>query len=1138
MAYDGSIKIDTKIDTAGFSGGIEKLKSIAKTGCAAVATSLTAVTAGIVAAATASVQVGSEFEAAMSRVSAISGATGQDLEKLKDQAIQLGADTAFSAKEAAAGMENLASAGFNTNEIMSAMPGMLDLAASAGEDLASSADIAASTLRGFGLQASDASHVADVLAKNAADTNAAVADTGEAMKYIAPLAKSAGISFEETAAAIGIMADNGIKGGQAGTTLRGALSRLAKPTDQMAAVMDDLNLKFYDSDGKMKSLSEQCKMLKSATAEMTDEQKNQAIITLYGQESLSGMLALMNTEEGKLEDLTESYKNADGAAADMAATMQDNLKSGMEQLGGSLETLGIKIYEEMQTPLKEAANAGTEYVNRLTEAFADGGFEGLIAEAGAIFGELAAKAAEAAPKMVDAAISFLDSFIQGVAKNSGKLISAATQITKTIVDNLIRLLPAQIQKPVRDCVDTIAKSFNNGGLKKAINTVKTILENLGKQATRLAKIILPPLGKAIDFVADNIDILIPLLVAAVAAYKAMQIVNIVTGLITAHTAAITTESLATAASTGAITLKQIAVGVLTGEIGLATAAQYAWNIAMTANPIGIVIMAVAALTAGLIALCTTQEHAKSSTELLEESEARLEESTDKLGSSYETIGGKMSDFYSDVDNAKNILDDFDDSIIMSNDKQQELADAMDSTQGEITAIATTASEKRRQLTDVEVQRLDDLFKKMNELTEQELAIEEAKQEVATTRADALAKTHDGTLKDYEEYALSLAKTAEDTRANVIDKADSQYTEKLALYKQLLGTSSEYDQKWYDEQVSAAEKDYNKSIDTANKKAADTLDILQRGYYDRAEVLQDSTKQLQQYSDDEKKLKESHDNELKRIEEEYNTKYKELKNSNLTDIEKGNNAESLLYDKQEKEKSENTDFNDKITQLRNKQQKILDDKNYQNQLTGFLGLMGLYETYSGKTNEKSKEIVKAFSEPMEKLPDETKKKFSDALQGANDGLEEKKFSLYDTASNIASGVVNLFKGIFDEHSPSKVFKKIFKYALEGGEIGLDNEAPRLYKTAEKVGDTFTAKLKAHVKTDGLIDKMRSAVVAGTSRVAANLTANIVHDVNVTNDDNNKKVVLQGDIVNKIDVDGREVAVATAPYMSEELEWIGG
>lgn len=322
----------------------EKLKNVGSS-IEGAGKKLLPVTAAVTGLGAASVKMTADFDSGMSRVSAISGATGQDLERLREQAKQLGADTAFSATEAAEGMENLASAGFDTNEIISAMPGMLALAASSGESLASSSDIAASTLRGFGLEASQAAHVADVLAKNAANTNAAVADTGEAMKYVAPVAHSMGLSMEEVAASIGIMADSGIKGSQAGTTLRGALSRLAKPTSAMRDTMDALGISFYDSNGKMKSLSGITEMLKTSMAGLSDEQKQNALVTLFGQEALSGMMVLMEAGPEKLDSLTQAYRNCDGEAAKMAETMQDNLGGDLEALSGSLETLAISFGE-------------------------------------------------------------------------------------------------------------------------------------------------------------------------------------------------------------------------------------------------------------------------------------------------------------------------------------------------------------------------------------------------------------------------------------------------------------------------------------------------------------------------------------------------------------------------------------------------------------------------------------------------------------------------------------------------------------------------------------------------------------------------------------------------------------------------
>ncbi|MHA3998767.1 phage tail tape measure protein [Lactococcus cremoris] len=327
-----------------------------------------AVTVPIVGIGIAAAKVGGDFEAQMSRVKAISGATGSSFEELRQQAIDLGAKTAFSAKESAAGMENLASAGFNAKEIMEAMPGLLDLAAVSGGDVGLASENAATALRGFNLDASQSGHVANVFAKAAADTNAEVGDMGEAMKYIAPVANSMGLSIEEVSAAIGIMSDAGIKGSQAGTSLRGALSRLAKPTDAMQAKMDELGLSFYDSEGKMKPLKDQIGMLKDAFKGLTPEQQQNALVTLYGQESLSGMLALIDKGPDKLGKLTDSLKNSDGAADKMAKTMQDNMNSSLEQMMGSLESAAIVIQKVMAPAVRKIADAVSGMVDMFVSA--------------------------------------------------------------------------------------------------------------------------------------------------------------------------------------------------------------------------------------------------------------------------------------------------------------------------------------------------------------------------------------------------------------------------------------------------------------------------------------------------------------------------------------------------------------------------------------------------------------------------------------------------------------------------------------------------------------------------------------------------------------------------------------------------
>lgn len=381
----GYLLLDTTQFKKGFSSALSDLKTFTdktttvsdkihalESSFKGLGTNLTKyVTLPVVGAGTAIMALGNDFEAQMSRVQAIAGATGEELEQLKDLAIQLGAETSFSASQVAEAMENLASAGFTTAEIMEAIPGLLDLAAASGADLATASEIAASSIRGFGLEASEAGHVADVLAEAAARTNAQVEDMGDAMKYVAPVANAMGLSLEETAAAIGIMSDAGIKGSQAGTSLRGALSRLAKPTEAMEKKMDRLGLSFYDAEGNMVSLEEMVTRLQDSFEGLTQEERNNALVTLFGQESLSGMLALIQRGPDELAALTEGFENADGAAQEMADVMLDNTAGAIEELSGSIETLAIKFQEVMAPTVKDIIGRLTEFVNWLSSADED-----------------------------------------------------------------------------------------------------------------------------------------------------------------------------------------------------------------------------------------------------------------------------------------------------------------------------------------------------------------------------------------------------------------------------------------------------------------------------------------------------------------------------------------------------------------------------------------------------------------------------------------------------------------------------------------------------------------------------------------------------------------------------------------------
>lgn len=336
-----------------------------------VSTTAKAGAVGLIALGTAALKTGADFEHQMSRVGAISGASKNQLKAMNDQAIQLGAKTAFSAKEAAEGMENLASAGMKPKQIMEAMPGVLDLAAVSGGNVGNAAENAAVALNGFGLSASSAGHVADVFARAAADTNAEASDMGEALKMVAPQAHTAGLSLEETAAAIGVLSDAGIKGSEAGSNLAMALTKVQNPSGQAQKAMDKLGFSAFDSAGKMKPLATQMSELRSKLSGMTDQQKQYYLSQIYGVQGGRAINTLLSAQSGKLENLTSKLKNSDGAAAEMAKTMQNDLKSSIEQFFGALESLSIILEQTFGGTLKGAVDAATDSIGKFNDYLQD-----------------------------------------------------------------------------------------------------------------------------------------------------------------------------------------------------------------------------------------------------------------------------------------------------------------------------------------------------------------------------------------------------------------------------------------------------------------------------------------------------------------------------------------------------------------------------------------------------------------------------------------------------------------------------------------------------------------------------------------------------------------------------------------------
>lgn len=315
---------------------------------------------------TAMVKTTADFEAGMSEVSAISGATGSDLEALTAKAKEMGAKTKFSASQSAEALKYMAMAGWDTEQMLGGLEGVMNLAAASGEDLASTSDIVTDALTAFGMQASEAGHFADVLAKASSKSNTNVSMMGETFKYVAPVAGALGFSCEDVAVAVGAMANAGIKASQAGTSLRGALTRMAKPTDESAQAMKKLGISITNSDGSMKSLMEIMLDMRKGFAGLTEAEKAQYAAMLGGQQAMSGLLAIVNASDEDFSKLTEEIYNADGAAQDMANTMQDNLSGQLTILKSTLEGIAISFGEIMLPAIKSVVAGLQKFAEWIT----------------------------------------------------------------------------------------------------------------------------------------------------------------------------------------------------------------------------------------------------------------------------------------------------------------------------------------------------------------------------------------------------------------------------------------------------------------------------------------------------------------------------------------------------------------------------------------------------------------------------------------------------------------------------------------------------------------------------------------------------------------------------------------------------
>ena len=439
--------------------------------------------AGIGTAVKDALTAGMNFDAEMAHVAAVSGATGAELDQLRDKALEMGAKTKFSASESAAALSYMGMAGWTAQQMLDGIEGIMSLAAADGLDLATTSDIVTDALTAFGLTAADSSHFADVLAVASSSANTNVALMGETFKYVGTIAGGLGVSIEDTAEAIGLMANAGIKSTQAGTELRAILTRLAtnagassKSLGALDVLVDALGVQFYDANGDVRDFTDILAEARVAWAGLGMAQQASYGKIIAGQEALSGWLALMNAAPADIAKLSDAIANADGTAERMGEIMQNNLPGAITIFKSAVEGLQVAVYDNFSEPLQQAVEAATGFVGSLTQAIRSGDTDSFLEAAAEIAGSLFNGFMEAIPQVTQIGVQIIDNIASGLAEGIPNFLQNALpmleELSGTIRENAGKLIDSGI-----NLLLNLAKGFADS-IPTLIEHVPTIISNI------------------------------------------------------------------------------------------------------------------------------------------------------------------------------------------------------------------------------------------------------------------------------------------------------------------------------------------------------------------------------------------------------------------------------------------------------------------------------------------------------------------------------------------------------------------------------------------------------------------------------------------------------------------------------------
>lgn len=918
--YDDTLKIFAGIDTDGVKSGMKDVKSLVDKGMSAVksvtsagasaisgvtkavTTSIATAGSGVLAFGGYAISVGKTFEKSMSGVMATMGITkdtiqdGQNsYELLSATAKKMGETTKFSASEAGDALNYLALAGYDAKKACEALPAVLNLAQAGNMDLAHTSDLATDAMSALGIEATNENltHFGDVLAKTASSSNTSVAQLGEAMLVCGGQTRLAGMSLEQTATVLGILADNGIKSAEGGTALRNLLKNIYTPTSQASKAMEALGIQTSDADGNLRDVQDILLDTMSALEKLSEADKMTAMGDIFDVRTIAAASAALNNSSERYDELYTKIMDCNGAMEQMAETQNDNLEGDIYGLKSAFEAVGNSVYEGMTLSLRKSVQLGTTYLRQLNDAFKKNGFDGLAEALGDKLGDAITKISAKIPDFINIGSDIVKSFMKGISNNSKILAKSASEIISSLSNGILDLFPMFISvggQLVSDFADSISgnlpvlaeKALNivewlyNGlieNLPKAIDTALEFIEKFGDKLSEnsdkivsagveimkifadgikkgIPKVIktakqvikdfanalekevpvLKPFAKVLKFVADNFEMLASVAVGVWTAFKGYTIISKVSK----------------------------AVSLLGDAVKIA-------GLAMTAHPLGLALMGIAGIATALVSLDA----------MAGDYETNLDKAIKKEQEYIEKIDERQKNYQELRETAQNTAN----KNFAPVDRVSELAKELDN-------LADASGRVR----DEDVERVNTILKTMNDVlgTDYTLVDNQIQKydELKNSIDDVIAKKHaeillDANAEPYEE-AVKSYKSVDSERS---DKAKelSQQKSIIDSLAEDIGYSLNNVNDIYKIATGDLDEVYNEYLSLVNsgKVNADVYDF--DAWIEQIDYIQ---KQADMY----KTLEEAY----KKLDSEADTYYKVIQNyeSALGEFESGNSEKAV------------------------------------------------------------------------------------------------------------------------------------------------------------------------------------------------------------------------------------------------------